>query len=72
MSTAAQLAQQIKDRLAAGLEDDTDLSDEQVEKAALLLRPGALPTLPSQREDRETLTLRSFIAGRAVPAYSPA
>jgi hypothetical protein len=43
-----QLSDAIAERLAAGEDADADLSDEQVERVALLLRP-AVSLVPAQR-----------------------
>jgi hypothetical protein len=43
-----QLSDAIAERLASGVDDDTELTDEQVERAALLLRPSGV-SIPIQR-----------------------
>lgn len=57
---AQQLATAITERLAAGVDAKVELTDEQVERAALLLRP-TVSLIPSQRTASRT-TSRPYSA----------
>ncbi|MFG1660745.1 hypothetical protein ACGFIY_29830 [Micromonospora chersina] len=64
------LAERIEAELASGRADDADLSDEQAEKVAAVLRPAPLVEL-SRVAGRAARGVRRTVRGVAARPYAP-